>query len=80
MASRSAVVSASSSPATRSLAELSSADIAFAGGKGANLGELMRAGVPVPPGFVVGAPAYEAFRDESGVRKRLSELLDGLDV
>ena len=33
-------------------------DVASAGGKGANLGELTRAGFPVPPGFVVTAPAY----------------------
>ena len=53
----------------------------YAGGKGANLGELTGAGVPVPPGFVVGAPAYAAFCDEGGLRDRIDErLLDGLDV
>ena len=40
--------------AVRPFAELSRDDVAFAGGKGANLGELTRAGLPVPPGFVVG--------------------------
>ena len=33
-------------------------DVAVAGGKGANLGELFRAGFPVPDGFVVTADAY----------------------
>ncbi|WP_308466628.1 PEP/pyruvate-binding domain-containing protein [Rathayibacter soli] len=33
-------------------------DIALAGGKGANLGELIRAGFPVPPGFIVTTDAY----------------------
>ena len=33
--------------------ELSKADAATAGGKGANLGEMTRAGLPVPPGFVI---------------------------
>ena len=33
--------------------ELRKDDIALAGGKGANLGELSHAGLPVPPGFVV---------------------------
>ena len=42
---------------------LSRGDVAFAGGKGANLGELTAAGLPVPPGFVVGAPAYAAYCD-----------------
>ena len=39
-------------------AELSASDLAQAGGKGANLGELTRAGLPVPPGFVIGTDAY----------------------
>lgn len=33
-------------------AELSRADLAQAGGKGAKLGDMTRAGLPVPPGFV----------------------------
>jgi pyruvate, water dikinase len=59
---------------------LSSNDTAYAGGKGANLGELTGAGFPVPPGFVVAAPAYEAFCDTGGLRKRIAARLDGLDV
>src|SRR5690606_18373735 len=35
------------------LADLGARDVGSAGGKGANLGELTRAGFPVPPGFVV---------------------------
>ncbi|MBD3942125.1 phosphoenolpyruvate synthase [Microbacterium sp. NEAU-LLC] len=37
-------------------------DLARAGGKGANLGELIRAGMPVPDGFVVTTDAYAAIR------------------
>ncbi len=66
--------------AVRRFAELSRADVAFAGGKGANLGELTAAGVPVPPGFVVGAPAYAAYCDEGGLREQLTRALDGVDV
>jgi pyruvate,water dikinase len=64
----------------RSFESLSGADVAWAGGKGANLGELTRAGQPVPPGFVIGAPAYAALRDSHRLRESLGELLDGLDV
>ena len=39
---------------------LSRGDTAIAGGKGANLGELTRAGLPVPPGFVITASAFQA--------------------
>jgi pyruvate,water dikinase len=66
--------------AVRSFSELSRADVEYAGGKGANLGELTGAGLPVPPGFVVGAPAYAAFTDEGGLRERIEARLTGLDV
>jgi phosphoenolpyruvate synthase/pyruvate phosphate dikinase len=46
----------------RPISELSNADTAYAGGKGASLGQLTRAGLPVPPGFVVGTPAFAAIR------------------
>lgn len=42
-----------------SLDEVDQSQVAIAGGKGANLGELIKAGFPVPPGFVVAAGAYQ---------------------
>src|ERR1035437_10102251 len=64
----------------RTFADLSVADVPYAGGKGANLGQLTHAGLPVPDGFVVGAPAYVAYRQQTGLGGRLAELLDGLDA
>jgi pyruvate,water dikinase len=64
----------------RGFERLRRADVAFAGGKGANLGELTAAGFPVPPGFVVGAPAYAAFCDASGLRARIERRLAAVDV
>ena len=64
----------------RPIAELRKADVAFAGGKGANLGELTSAGLPVPPGFVVGAPAYAKFVTAGGLRDRIEARLADLDV
>jgi pyruvate,water dikinase len=61
-------------------AQLGRGDVDFAGGKGANLGELTAAGLPVPPGFVIGAPAYAAFCEQSGLRQRISARLADLDV
>lgn len=66
--------------AVRSFRDLRAQDVDYAGGKGANLGELTAAGLPVPPGFVIGAPAYAAFCEQTGLRSRLCELLDNLDV
>jgi pyruvate, water dikinase len=44
--------------AIRWFEETSLTDVGLVGGKGANLGELTTAGLPVPPGFVVTAAAY----------------------
>jgi pyruvate, water dikinase len=49
---------------TRPLADLRSADEADFGGKSASLGELIAAGLPVPPGFAVRAAAAEDALDE----------------
>jgi pyruvate,water dikinase len=54
----------------RPFSRLGRDDVAYAGGKGANLGELP----------VVGAPAYAAFCSDTGLRALLAELLDGLNV
>lgn len=45
----------------RVFAEISASDVSLVGGKGANLGEMTRAGLPVPPGFCVSADAYREF-------------------
>lgn len=65
--------------AIRDFNQLRGKDVAWAGGKGANLGELTAAGLPVPPGFVIGAPAFARYCDQSGLRERLHLLLDPLD-
>ena len=48
------------------------------GGKGGSLGELQRAGIPVPPGFVVRTEAFDSFLDalerRSPLRARVEEL------
>ena len=55
--------------------ELGVNDAAIAGGKGANLGELTRAEMPVPPGFVITSGAYLDAIEQSGVRARLQALI-----
>lgn len=46
-------------PAVLSLAAVAAADLEQVGGKAANLGELLRAGFPVPPGFAITTAAYD---------------------
>jgi pyruvate,water dikinase len=53
-------------------ADIGVTDASTVGGKGANLGELVRAGLPVPPGFVVTADAYLSSMETAGVRLELS--------
>ena len=65
--------------AVRQFTALSHDDLSFAGGKGANLGELTGAGFPVPPGLVIGAPAYAEFC-ASGLRERIAARLADLSV
>lgn len=50
-------------------------DTSLVGGKGANLGELTAARLPVPPGFVVTAEAYRDALRRSGVDEELRSLI-----
>ncbi len=52
--------------------EIGANDVSTVGGKGANLGELTRAGLPVPPGFVVTADGYLDSMSAAGVRQLLA--------
>ncbi len=60
--------------------EVGKEDIAIVGGKGANLGEMTKAGFPVPPGFIVTANAYRHFLDVTHIRSKIESALHGLDV
>lgn len=59
--------------------EIRKEDISEVGGKGANLGELTHAGIPVPNGFCITAQAYYYFLEKSGLKKEITSLLRGLD-
>jgi pyruvate,water dikinase len=58
------------------LEEVGKEDIAIVGGKGASLGEMLRAELPVPPGFAVTAQAFRRFIDENGVGDELYSSLE----
>jgi pyruvate, water dikinase len=60
--------------------ELSNKDIATVGGKGASLAEMYNTGIPVPPGFVITAQAYQYFIKSSKLNKKISEILNETDV
>ncbi|MDP9882697.1 pyruvate,water dikinase [Sinomonas atrocyanea] len=55
------------SPLVLPLASVGAGDLPAVGGKGANLGELMAAGLPVPAGFAVTTEAYRAHAAAAGL-------------
>ena len=59
----------------RSFSEIKVDDVGIVGGKGANLGEMTGAGLPVPPGFVVTAQAYRLFIDRAGVQDQMHSVI-----
>jgi pyruvate,water dikinase len=65
--------------------EIGKSEIGLVGGKGANLGELTQAGLPVPSGFCVTSAAYQEFLCRTGLDQlinntitatRLDDLMD----
>jgi len=65
---------------TKPFAEIGKDDAAIAGGKGASLGEMTQAGIPVPPGFVVVSGAFDHFIEASGLEADISEILGTVDT
>jgi pyruvate,water dikinase len=59
--------------------EVGKNDVASVGGKGANLGELTNAKIPVPPGFIVTADAYYAFLEKANITRIIRQHLKMLD-
>jgi len=51
----------------------------IAGGKGANLAEIYNLKVPVPPGFVVTAQAYDYFIKKAGIGEKMRSILEKID-
>jgi len=60
--------------------ELSKDDVAIAGGKGANLGEMTKAGIPVPPGFVITSEAYWYFVEYNKIKEKIFEIIKQADI
>ena len=66
------------------LEELGMDDIEIVGGKNASLGEMISnlsdLGVTVPGGFATTSAAYREFLSDNGLDKKISDVLDTLDV
>ncbi|NMC35701.1 phosphoenolpyruvate synthase [Candidatus Beckwithbacteria bacterium] len=60
--------------------EIDHDSIPLVGGKGANLGEMTKAKIPVPPGFCVTAPAYFYFLEANNLRDEIRSILKGVNI
>ncbi len=64
--------------------QLGKNDVEIVGGKNASLGEMIsnlaNMGVSVPGGFATTAQAYRDFLEQSGLNKRIHDVLDTLNV
>jgi phosphohistidine swiveling domain-containing protein len=63
----------------RDLSELTKSDLPLAGGKAANLGELIRGGMPVPPGFCITTDAYREFVSRNHLAGDIDSILAAID-
>lgn len=60
--------------------DLDKGDTPLVGGKGANLGEMTKAGFPVPNGFAITIHAYDQFLTENEIAKKIYDILAATDV
>ncbi|MFZ5364819.1 MAG: PEP/pyruvate-binding domain-containing protein [Patescibacteria group bacterium] len=61
---------------TKIFKELNYKSVDIAGGKGASLGEMTRAGIPIPPGYVVLAGAFDKFLEETDLNVEIKAVID----
>ncbi len=55
--------------------ELGKDDIPLVGGKNANLGEMIKRKIPVPPGFAITAHAYNEFITKTGIAEKIYKII-----
>ncbi|MEK7649878.1 MAG: PEP/pyruvate-binding domain-containing protein [Patescibacteria group bacterium] len=63
----------------KTFSELSKSDVDIAGGKGASLGEMTRAGIPIPPGFVVLSETFDIFLKKTDLNIEIAAALDAVN-
>lgn len=60
--------------------EIRKEDVPLVGGKGANLGEIVNAGFPVPNGFIITSSAYYDFIRENNLNIKIKHLISTVNV
>src|SRR5678809_180171 len=62
-----------------SFKEIDQKDLILVGGKGANLGEMTKAGFPVPNGFCITTESYQEFIDHNHLADFISQTIKDAD-
>jgi pyruvate,water dikinase len=62
------------------LSECDKTSLPQVGGKNANLGEMIKMGLPVPPGFAITVDAYREAVRRAGIEDEIYSTLSGLDA
>lgn len=70
----------SAQPITVNFRDIDKHDTPLVGGKSANLGEMTKAGFPVPGGFAITINAYDAFLQENDIARKIYDILKTTDV
>jgi phosphoenolpyruvate synthase/pyruvate phosphate dikinase len=65
---------------TKPFIELNKKDTQIAGGKGASLGEMINAGIPVSNGFVLLSSAFDEFIKETDINVEIDSIIKSVDT
>lgn len=63
----------------RNFTKLNKNNIALAGGKGVSLGEMTKAKILVPPGFVILSTAFEKFLQETNLNIKIDAIFNSIN-
>lgn len=62
------------------LDQIGKGDLRIAGGKGANLGEMIKIGIPVPAGFAVTTASFDLLMQMQDLGEKIRLIINGIDV
>lgn len=65
---------------TREFKDIRIKDVTLAGGKGASLGEMTNAGIPVPPGYIVLSTTFNKFLTDAKIDNLIPQILKKIDL
>ncbi|MEY3784240.1 MAG: hypothetical protein RLZZ230_562, partial [Candidatus Parcubacteria bacterium] len=65
---------------TLNFTKINKNSVGIAGGKGASLGEMTQAGIPVPKGYVVLSTAFDEYVSDANITEEIEEILQSVNI